>query len=213
MGVGRGVWNFLFADQRIVFLSLPLSNSLCFRHPVRSQRGKVQKVAKNMRWKCSLASCIAGYAPPLSVDTVLCTDKRDFATVIRYGGIGFYNNRGEEPNFSIFPESLGPKGSDWCSFQVDGPPQAIFEPRRVRVTLIPGSTLVKPLKYGFFCPVCSIKDSCGCHAHPWYRRAGCTSNRVRLENAGVNTSMVRHCFRPPCNSRWRDRFMWSDHGN
>ena len=57
------------------------------------------------------------------------------------GGIGFYNNRGEEPNFSIFPESLGPKGSDWCSFQVDGPPQAILEPRRVRVTLIPGSTL------------------------------------------------------------------------
>ena len=57
------------------------------------------------------------------------------------GGIGFYNNRGEEPNFSIFPESLGPKGSDWCSFQVDAPPQAILEPRRVRVTLIPGSTL------------------------------------------------------------------------
>ena len=59
----------------------------------------------------------------------------------RGGGIGFYNNRGEEPNFSIFPESLGPKGSDWCSFQIDGPPQAILEPRRVRVTLIPGSTL------------------------------------------------------------------------
>ena len=30
------------------------------------------------------------------------------------GGIGFYNNREEEPNFSIFPESLGPKGRDWC---------------------------------------------------------------------------------------------------
>ena len=89
--------------------------------------------------------------PPLSVGTVLCTHKRDFATVTLIpgrcfdrgggGGIGFYNNRGEEPNFSIFPESLGPKGSDWCSFQVDGPPQAILEPRRVRVTLIPGSTL------------------------------------------------------------------------
>ena len=79
-GGGGGVWNFLFADQRIVFLSLPLSNSHCFRHPVRSQRGKVQKVAKNMRWKCSFASCIAGYAP-LSVGTVLCTHKRDFATV------------------------------------------------------------------------------------------------------------------------------------
>ena len=81
--------------------------------------------------------------------TVLCTHKRDFATVTlipgrcfdRGGGIGFYNNRGEEPNFSIFPESLGPKGSDWCSFQVDAPPQAILEPRKVRVTLIPGSTL------------------------------------------------------------------------
>ena len=83
--------------------------------------------------------------------TVLCTHKRDFATVTLIpgrcfdqgggGGIGFYNNQGEEPNFSIFPESLGPKGSDWCSFQVDGPPQAILEPRRVRVTLIPGSTL------------------------------------------------------------------------
>ena len=83
--------------------------------------------------------------------TVLCTHKRDFATVTLIpgrcfdrggGGIGFYNNRGEESNFSIFPESLGPKESDWRSFQVDAPPQAILEPRRVRVTLIPGSTLV-----------------------------------------------------------------------
>ena len=74
------------------------------------------------------------YAPPLSVGTVLCNDKRDFATVtlipvdvsIEGGGIGFYNNRGEEPNFSIFPESLGPKGSDWCRFQIDGPPAGDF---------------------------------------------------------------------------------------
>ena len=87
----------------------------------------------------------------LNVGTVLCTQKRDFATVTLIpgrcfdrgggGGIGFYNNRGEEPNFNIFPESLGPKRSDWCSFQVEGPPQAILEPRRVRVTLIPGSAL------------------------------------------------------------------------
>ena len=86
--------------------------------------------------ECSLASCIAGYAPPLRVSTVLSTHKRDFATVTLIpggmfpsrggGGIGFYNNRGEEPNFSIFPESLGPKGSDWCSFQVDGPPSGDF---------------------------------------------------------------------------------------
>ena len=57
------------------------------------------------------------------------THKRDFATVTLIpgrcfdrgggGGIEFYNNRGEDPNFSIFPESLGPKESDWCSFQVD----------------------------------------------------------------------------------------------
>ena len=62
-GGGGGVWNFLFADQRIVFPSLPFSNSQFFRHPVRSQRGKVQKVAKTMRWKCSLASFITGYMP------------------------------------------------------------------------------------------------------------------------------------------------------
>ena len=51
---------------------------------------------------------------PLSEGTVLCTHKRDFATVTLIpgrcfdrggggGGIGFYNNRGEEQNFSIFP--------------------------------------------------------------------------------------------------------------
>ena len=57
------------------------------------------------------------------------------------GGIGIYNNREEEPNFSIFPESLGPKGSDWCGFQVNAPPQAILRPRRVRWTFISGSTL------------------------------------------------------------------------
>ena len=95
--------------------------------------------------------------------TVSCTHKRDFATVTLIpgrcfdrggggGGIGFYNNRGEEPNFSIFPESLGPKGSDWCSFQVDGPPQAILEPRRVRVTLIPGSTLRPRKSISLRCP-------------------------------------------------------------
>ena len=48
--------------------------------------------------------------------------------------------------FTIFPESLGPKGSDWC-FQVDAPPppppQVILKPRRVRWTLILGSTLVR----------------------------------------------------------------------
>ena len=69
---------------------------------------------------------------------LLCTHKRDFATVTLIpgrcfdrggrggGGIGFYNNLGEEPSFSIFPESLGPKGSDWCSFQVDGSPSGDF---------------------------------------------------------------------------------------
>ena len=59
------------------------------------------------------------------------------------GGIGFYKNQEEERNFSIFPESLGPKGSVWCGFQVDAPSQAILEPRRFRWTLIPGSTLEK----------------------------------------------------------------------
>ena len=66
---------------------------------------KVQKVAKNMRSKCSLTLCIAGFTPSLSSGTVLCTHKRDFATVtlnpgrcFDRGGIGFYNNGGEEPN-------------------------------------------------------------------------------------------------------------------
>ena len=149
MGGGGGGLKFSICGSKNCFSFPALSNSHCFRHPVRSQRGKVQKVAKNMRWKCPLASCIAGYAPPLSGGTVLCTHKRDFATVTLIpgrcfdrggGGVGFCNNRGEEPKFSIFPESLGPKGSDWCSFQVDGPPQSILEPRRVRVTHM-GSTL------------------------------------------------------------------------
>ena len=147
-----GVWNFLFANQRFVFLPLPLSNSHCFRHPVRSERGKVQKVAKtcgesalsrraspamphHLAWVryCVLINAILLRWPLFRVDV----------SIEGGGGIGFYNNWGEEPNFSIFPESLGPKGSDLCSFQADGPPlTATLEPRRVRVTLIPGSTLV-----------------------------------------------------------------------
>ena len=134
---------------------LPLSNSHCFRHPLRSQRGKVQKVVKNTWWKCSLASCIADHAPPdlawvrhcVLINAILLRWPLFRVDVSIEGGIGFYNNRGEEPNFSIFPESLGPKGSDWCSFQVDGPPRAILEPRRLRVTLIPGSTLLLPLRF------------------------------------------------------------------
>ena len=58
------------------------------------------------------------------------------------GGDRIYSNGEEEPNFSSFPESLGRKGSDRCGFQVDAPSQGILEPRRVRWTLIPGSTLV-----------------------------------------------------------------------
>ena len=65
------------------------------------------------------------------------------------GGIGFYNNRGEEPNYSIFRSPVDQKESDWCSFKVDGPPQTILEPRRVRVTLILGSTLVLKLDLKF----------------------------------------------------------------
>ena len=99
--------------------------------------------------KCSLASCIAGYAPPLNVGTVLCTHKRDFATVTLIQGRSFDRGGG----YRILQQSRGgaklqyfsgvpwTKESDWCSFQVDAPPQAILEPRRVRVTLIPGSTL------------------------------------------------------------------------
>ena len=99
---------------------------------------KKKKTKKNTRSKCSLAACLAGYAPPLDMCTVLCTHKRDFATVTlipgrcfrsRGGGgsIEFYNNREEEPDISIFPESLGSNGSDSCSFQVDAPPQAMLE--------------------------------------------------------------------------------------
>ena len=83
--------------------------------------------------------------------TVLCTHKRDFATVTLIpgrcfdrgggGGIGFYNNREEEPNFCIFPESLDQKEAIGVVFRSMDHPQAILEPRRVRVTLIPGSTL------------------------------------------------------------------------
>ena len=67
--------------RSIVFLSLPLSNSFVSDIQYDLNEEKVQKVAKNMRWMCSLASCVADYAPPLNLGTVLCTHKRDFATV------------------------------------------------------------------------------------------------------------------------------------
>ena len=73
-----------FSSPALVLLPLP-----SFRHPIRSEQGKVQKGAKSMRsGKCSLAPYIAGYAPPLSVGTVLCTHKRDFATVTLIPGRG-----------------------------------------------------------------------------------------------------------------------------
>ena len=59
------------------------------------------------------------------------------------GSIGFYTNRGEEPNFSIFRSPLDQKEAIGVVFRSMDPPQAILEPRRVRVTLIPGSTLMR----------------------------------------------------------------------
>ena len=150
-GQWRWVWIFYLRIKELFFFPRPYLTPIVSDIQYDLNEEKVKKVAKNMRWKCSLASCIADDAPPLSVGTVLCTHKRDFATVTlipgrcfdRGGGGGyriFQQSRGGA-KLSIFPESLGPKGSDWCSFQVDEPPQAILEPRRVRWTLILGSTL------------------------------------------------------------------------
>ena len=122
---------------------------------MRSQPGKVPKVAKNMRWKCSLALCIAGYALPLSVGTVLCTHKRDFATVTLIPGRCFDRGGGGVSDFTategrshtslFFRSPLDQKEAIGVVFRSMDPPQAILEPRRVRVTLNPGSTL--PYRY------------------------------------------------------------------
>ena len=129
-GGGGGGSEFFNLPTKNCFSFLSFSNIHCFRHPVRFQPGKSQKNGKNTGSTCSLASCLADYVPQLSGYTVLCTQKRYLATVTLIPGrcfrsrgrdIGFYNNRGE-PDFSIFPGSLGPKGREWCGFQVDAPP-------------------------------------------------------------------------------------------
>ena len=90
-------------------------------------------------------------APPLSVGTVLCTHKRDFATVTLIQGGCFDRGGGGVSDFTtiegrsqtsvFFRSPLDQKEVIGVVFRSMDPPQAISEPRRVRVTLIPGSTL------------------------------------------------------------------------
>ena len=76
------------------FSFLPFSNAHCFSHPVRFQQEKSPKSGKNMGSNCSLASCLAGYASPLSVCTILCTHKRYLATVTLIPGRCFRSRGG-----------------------------------------------------------------------------------------------------------------------
>ena len=84
--------------------------------------------------------------------TVLCTHKRDFATVTlipgrcfdRGGGGGvsdFTTIEGRSQTSVFFRSPLDQKEAIGVVFRSMDPPQAILEPHRVRVTLIPGSTL------------------------------------------------------------------------
>ena len=116
-GLNVSIW-----QPKNCFSFLPFSNAHCFRHPVRFQREKVQKVAKtpgqSVLWRRASPAM-----PHHSVCVRYCvlTNATDLTTVTLIpgrcfrsrggGGIGFYNNREEEPNFSVFPESLGPKGA------------------------------------------------------------------------------------------------------
>ena len=60
----------------------------------------------------------------------------------RGGGVSdFTTIEGRSQNFSIFRSSLDQKEAIGAVFRSMHPPRAILEPRRVRWTLIPGSTL------------------------------------------------------------------------
>ena len=83
--------------------------------------------------------------------TVLCTHKRYFATVTlipgrcfdRGGGVSdFTTNEGRSQTSVFFRSPLDQKEAIGVVFRSMHPLQAILEPRRVRVTLIPGSTLL-----------------------------------------------------------------------
>ena len=83
--------------------------------------------------------------------TVLCTHKRDFAAVTlipgrcfdRGGGVSdFTTIEGRSQTSVFFRSPLDQKEAIGVVFRSMDPPQAILEPRRVRVTLIPGSTLL-----------------------------------------------------------------------
>ena len=80
-GGGGGSEIFFLRIKELFFLSCPSLIPIVSDIQYDLNEKKGPKSGKNTRWKCSLASCIAGYAPPLSVRTVLCTHKRDFATM------------------------------------------------------------------------------------------------------------------------------------
>ena len=83
--------------------------------------------------------------------TVLCTHKRDFSTVTLIpgrridrgggGGSDFTTIEGRSQTSVFFRSPLDQQEAIGVVFRSMHPPQAILEPRRVRVTLIPGSTL------------------------------------------------------------------------
>ena len=94
--------------------------------------------------------------------TVLCTHKRDFATVtlipgrcFDQGGGGYrilQQSRGGAKLQHFFRSPLDQKEAIGVVFRSMDPHQAILEPRRVRVTLILGSTL----PFEAFCS-CSVR--------------------------------------------------------
>ena len=82
MGGGGGLkFSIQVADQRIVFLSFPSLTPIVSDIEYDLNQEKSPKSGKNTRSRCSPASCLAAYAPPLSVRTVLCTRKSILATV------------------------------------------------------------------------------------------------------------------------------------
>ena len=151
MGGGGGVWNFLFTDQRIVFLSLPLSNSHCFRHPVQSQRGKSAKSGEKHAVKV-LSRVVHRRLCPTTYrvygivysETRFCYGDPYSGSMFRSrGGVSdFTTIEGRSQTSVFFRSPLDQKEAIGVVSRSMDPPQAILESRRVRVTLIPGSTLV-----------------------------------------------------------------------
>ena len=124
---GGGGLEFSICQPKNFFLSFPSLTPIVSDIQYDFSEEKSPKSGKNTGSKCSLMSCLAGYAPPLSVCVVLCTHKRYLATVTLIPGLCFRSRWGgggasdfttieRSSQTSIFQESLGPKGSNWCGF-------------------------------------------------------------------------------------------------